>query len=159
MHRARIGLHYLRHFKVKGVDYFSTFELLVMLSILLLRCGDVQPNPGPPYIGSRSSEEHDTSVSSSSGSTFTNISLNYELIKDKFSVIHYNVQSLSNKVESLESELFNFQILCLTETWLNQTVTDDDNKFSGYNPPFRRDRQGDSHGGICVYVNENLSAK
>ena len=26
-------------------------------------------------------------------------------------------------------------------------------------PPFRRDRQGDSHVGICVYVNENLSAK
>ena len=78
------GLHYLRHFKVKGVDHFSTFELLVMFSILLLRCGDFQSNLGPPYIGLRSSEEHDTSVSSSSGSTFTNTSLNYELIKDKF---------------------------------------------------------------------------
>ena len=130
-----------------------------MLSIILLRCGDVHQNPGPPFTGSDSSV-HNTSVSSTYSASLNGASLlNYELIKDKFSVIHYNVQSLQHKVPTLESELSSFQIMCFTETWLNHTITDEDIKFSDYKPPFRRDRQSDSHGGICVYVKETIYAK
>ena len=154
IYRARIGLHYLTHCKVKGIDHFTSFELLVMLSIILLRCGDVHPNPGPPYTGSISSDEQDASISSIS--SLGNTSLKSELIKDKFSVIHYNVQSLQHKILSLESELSSFQILCFTETWLNHSVKDDNIQFSDYKSPFRRDREDDSHGGICVYVKENI---
>ena len=105
-----------------------------MLSIILLRCGDVHPNPGPPFTGSDSSE-HNTSVSSTYSASLNGASLlNYELIKDKFYVIHYNVQSLQHKVPTLESELSSFQIMCFTETWLNHTITDEDIKNLIINP-------------------------
>ena len=155
MYRARIGLHYHKHFKVKGIKHFTSFEFLVMLSIILLRCGDVHPNPGPPYTGSNSSDEHSSSDSSINDSTLRY----YDLIQEKFSVVHYNVHSLQHKVSLLESELSSFQVLCFTETWLNNSITDDSIHMSDYKPPFRRDRQDDSHGGICVYVKENLFAK
>ena len=155
MYRARIGLHYHKHFKVKGIKHFTSFEFLVMLSIILLRCGDVHPNPGPLYTGSNSSDEHSSSDSSINDSTLRY----YDLIQEKFSVVHYNVHSLQHKVSLLESELSSFQVLCFTETWLNNSITDDSIHMSDYKPPFRRDRQDDSHGGICVYVKENLFAK
>ena len=52
-YRARIGLHCCRHFKVKGLMYLSFFELMIILSLLLLRSGDVEPNPGPEFSGFR----------------------------------------------------------------------------------------------------------
>ena len=39
------------------------------------------------------------------------------IIKTKLSFVHYNVQSLSNKVELIEGELHGFDAISLTETW------------------------------------------
>ena len=44
-YRLRIGLHYHRHLKVKGLKFLSTFELFIVLSLVLIRCGDVELNP------------------------------------------------------------------------------------------------------------------
>ena len=41
VYRLRIGLNYRRQMKVKGLDYLSTFELLIILSLLLL-CYHIQ---------------------------------------------------------------------------------------------------------------------
>ena len=43
----RIGLHYGRHNKIKGLDYLTSFESLIILSLLLLKSGDIETNPGP----------------------------------------------------------------------------------------------------------------
>ena len=43
----RIGLHCALHCKVKGLKYLSSFELLIILSLLLIRSGDIELNPGP----------------------------------------------------------------------------------------------------------------
>ena len=42
-----MGLFYCCHLQVKSLNYLSFFELLIILSLLLLKCGDIQPNPGP----------------------------------------------------------------------------------------------------------------
>ena len=42
----------------------------------------------------------------------------------------------------------------ITESWLDQGTSDEGLKLNGYKL-FRRDRVGDNHGGICVYVREN----
>ena len=73
--------------------------------------------------------------------------------------MHYNIQSLLNKVDILESELSSFDVVCLSETWLDHRTTESDIKMYGFKVPYRRDRQGDNHGGICVYVKENIYAK
>lgn len=144
-YRMRIGLHYHRHHRIKGLNLLSVFELLIVLSLLLLKSGDIETNPGPV------SEQSFSSVSST-------MSLNESMIKNKFSLVHYNVQSLLNKKDILFSELSSFDIISLTETWLDQRTPDNDIEFNGYKT-YRRDRVGDSHGGVCVYVNDNLYSK
>ena len=71
-YRMHIGLHYHHHLKIKG------------LSLLLLNSGDVETNPGP------ASEYSTPSVSSTS-------SLKNTALREKFSLVHYNVQSLAYK--------------------------------------------------------------
>ena len=36
-------------------------------------------------------------------------------------MVHYNVQSLASKTDIIEPELTNFDIISLTETWLNDS--------------------------------------
>ena len=62
--------------------------------------------------------------------------------------MHYNVQSLLHKLDIIAPELSNFDLVTLTETWLNERVLTQDLAFNNYRLPFRRDRSGDSHGGI-----------
>ncbi|MES9994358.1 MAG: reverse transcriptase family protein [Candidatus Thiodiazotropha sp.] len=142
--RMRIGLHYSRHCRIKGLEHLDFFESLVIMALLLL--AGVEPNPGPISEASTSS---------------SNLSLDLndiDMIKDKFSVVHYNVQSISNKIDILESELSNFDIICLTETWLDGRTSNDTISLKEYNL-YRRDRVGDNHGGICVYVKQNVHSR
>ena len=60
VYRIQIGLHYGRHNKIKGLDYLTSFESMIILSLLLLKSGDIELNPGP-----------DTDSLSSSSSTST----------------------------------------------------------------------------------------
>ena len=135
VYRMRIGLYYSRHNKIKGLDYLTSFEPMIILSLLLLKSGDIEPNPGP-----------DTDSLSSSLSTPTQFE---EMIKNKFSVVHYNVQSLASKIEAIESELSNFDVICLTETWLDHRSSDDLLALADYTL-YRQDRGRDAYGGICV---------
>ena len=75
----RIGLHYGRHCKIKGIAHLTSFELAIFLSRLLIRSGNVGVNPGPrvPQADSESLDE--------------------SLILRFFSIVHYNIQSISSK--------------------------------------------------------------
>ena len=137
--RMRIGLHYSRHAKVKGIEHLNQFELLIIMSLLLI--GGIERNPGP--------------LSESSVDSNSDLSATEHIIEDKFSIVHYNVQSIANKLDLIESELHSFNIICITETWLDGRISDEDIKFETFNL-FRRDRPGDNHGGICVYVRNNV---
>ena len=50
-------------------------------------------------------------------------------------------------------------VISLTETWLNETVPDQDLAFSDFQIPFRRDRLPDNYGGIAVYVKHDIPCK
>ena len=91
-YRMHIGLHYCHTMKIKGLARFTNFELLTFLALLLTNCGDIETNPGP-------ASEH---------STHSNISLNEIVLREKFSLVHYNVQSLVHKKISYSQ---NFTIL------------------------------------------------
>ena len=49
-------------------------------------------------------------------------------------------------------------MISLTETWLDNTISDDEIIFNGFNS-LRRDRVNDRHGGVCVFVKSELYAK
>ena len=98
-----------------------------------------------------SSDSSQGSSSRMSFDIFNSFNLNHHL-----SFVHYNVQSLLNKLEILHAELFEFDILAFTETWLSPTTLIDDLLLQSYNTPERNDRAGDAHGGVIVYVKEGF---
>ena len=106
----------------------------------------IEPNPGP------------ISENSVNSSTLSVSFDDLNAIKNKFSVVHYNVQSISDKLDITESEFCNFDIICLTETWLDQRTSNNTLSLNEYNL-HRRDRVGDNHGGICVYAKQNIYSR
>ena len=52
----------------------------------------------------------------------------------------------------------NFDVICLTETWLDRRTADQTLNLEGYKFD-RRERDGDCHGGVCVYVNSNVYSR
>ena len=51
--------------------------------------------------------------------------LKNHLLKANFLLFTYNIQSLSNKIDIIESELRDFDAICLTETWLDRRTSDE----------------------------------
>ena len=78
--------------------------------------------------------------SDSSESTFSDSVLNdSEIIRNNFSLVHYNVQCALHKADILESELSNFDIISFSETWFDKDVNNSDIILDNYGVPFRND--------------------
>ena len=118
---------------------FSLCVLTAWIVFLIFLSGDVRPNPGP-------NSEHSLNSSVSSLSTHTTVfnSLN---LTNNLSIVHYNVQSIFQKLDALHAELNDSDILCFSETWLNAPIDTEDLLLQSYNRPERKDRAGDTHRG------------
>lgn len=71
---------------------------------------------------------------------------------------HLNVRSLSNKIDEIRFLIkkINFDILCLTETWLHEKISNTEVKIDGY-VLVRRDRgNGKRGGGVCQFIRDTL---
>jgi len=84
-------------------------------------------------------------------------------LKNKaFSVLHQNVQSISNKQTELDlvlkSSLRNIDVLCFTEHWVKadylKLIQFDQYKLASY---FSRKKY--NHGGSCIYVKNGIRTK
>ena len=124
---------------------------ITWLGILLLLSGDEHPNPGQVSTSSHSSSY------SSSGESFS--FLNTLTLSKHLSFVHYNVQSIVNKLDILSTELSDFDILAFSETWLHPNIQTTDLLFLDFKPPERKDRTGDRHGGVMIYVKDSLFYK
>ena len=106
--------------------------LYTFISLFML-CGDIHPNPGPSK---------------------------YVKSQNILSIVHCNVRSLQNKLIDLEAELKTYDIITLSETWLNTNFPADNTILNGYYPPVRKDREnGAAGGGVAIYVKDNLICK
>jgi hypothetical protein len=134
--KTKLGKNPLTPIKIKlllGLILSSYGVFIGML--LILRSGDVHPNPGPT-----------TELKS-------------------VSICQVNVQSLylrlgyhRRKIDEIHTLLINdakIDIICLSETWLDNTITDDMVKIPGY-MIHRKDRPGNSAGGAGLYITENI---
>ena len=133
------------------VIMFSLCVLTAWIVFLIFLSGDVHPNPGPV-------SEHSLNSSISSLSTNTTV-LNSLNLTHNLSIVHYNVQSIFQKLDVLHAELNDFDILCFSETWLNASTDTEDLLLQSFNRPERKDRAGDTHGGVMLYVKEGLHYK
>ena len=73
--------------------------------------------------------------------------------------MHYNVQSILSKLEILHAELIEFGVLAFSETWLNASTETDDLLLESYSAPVRKDRIGDSHRGLILYIKNGIYFK
>ena len=186
IYRARIGLHHCRHVKLKGLAKLDIFDYYTWLRFLLTTAGDIELNPGPVVgdsvnltevkaldylnffelliiissllLAGIESNPGPISEASTDSSNVSPSLGDINMLKDKFSVVHYNIQSVVNKLDIIESELNNFDIICLTETWLDQRTLNNNLSLNEYNL-YRRDRVGDRYGGICVYAKQNTYSR
>ena len=79
--------------------------------------------------------------------------------KSHLSMMHLNIQSIKPKIDIIQGTLCDFDILCFTESWLNQNISDKEISLEGYNPPFRNDRSDRLGGGVIVYCKNTLYSK
>ena len=63
-----------------------------------------------------------------------------------------------NKLDLIESELPNFDVICITESLIDGRTPDEDRQIENFKL-FRLDRSGDHYGGICVYVRNNVYSR
>ena len=119
------------YWKLPCVKVFTSLLKFSLIRILLI-IGGIEPNPGPQPNSSNT--------------------------KRTISCVHNNVCSLLPKVDLIESELSDHDVICLTETHLNNSITDDRLAILGFQKPKRKDRNRFG-GGVAIYIKNSLYAK
>ena len=74
-------------------------------------------------------------------------------------LLYYNARSLLPKMDELKglSEVESPDAICIVETWLSDSISDNELVLSGYQCVRRdRDRQG---GGVLMYVHSSFCCK
>ena len=72
--------------------------------------------------------------------------------------LHLNVRSVLHKISELRI-LFSrksLAVIAFTETWLNDSINDEEIDIDGYKV-VRRDRTSGSGGGVCLYIRSDIA--
>ena len=68
-------------------------------------------------------------------------------------IAHVNINSIRNKTDLLSAELSDYyDIICVSETKLNDTVKTSDLEIDGFRIPLRKDRQINNGGMLMIYI-------
>ena len=81
------------------------------------------------------------------------------VVEKYLTAVHNNVCSLRNKIQFLEPELRQYDIITLSETWLSPEIDNCSILFKDFHPPIRKDRLNDAHGGVAIYLKKDLICK
>ena len=119
----------------------------------MLTSVDIHPNPGP------NSSEAEISTTSFLSDEIPNTSSYSEILKCGVGIMHLNIQNLRPKLTILEAKIQQYDVVVLTETWLNQSIQNTELILTNFQPPFRRDREDRIGGGVAIYVHEGIHAK
>lgn len=124
--------------------------VLFFAALCVLLSGDIEVNPGPP------NSETEASNHSYGTNSFNTI----RSLKHSLSLVHLNVHSITSdeKLSQISIELGNFDVIGLTETLLDDSISDSQIAIDGFLPPFRKDRNRHG-GGVAVYVSDRLVAQ
>ena len=71
-----------------------------------------------------------------------------------------NIQSVKSKLDIVEAELGDGDIIMITETWLKPNVPNVSLSINNFKEPYRFDRIGDKiRGGVMIYVKSSIPSK
>ena len=124
-------------FILSAILGFIATIIPLWVTFIIYLAGDVHPNPGPV-------NNLDHSTSSTDIHSFLNL--------HHLSTVHYNVQSLKNKIGILYAEFSQFDVISFSETWLNDDCPTNDLLFPSFQYPERKDRTHDRYGGVTVHI-------
>lgn len=74
-------------------------------------------------------------------------------------IVHVNARSLSTKLDLFIAESHAYDIMTISETWLSDSDSNVNLAIPNFHLPIRRDRPGDRHGGVAIYVRDTLICK
>lgn len=73
-------------------------------------------------------------------------------------IIHLNVRSLRNKIGlMIGTGIDEYDIICLTETWLDQAISDERVNIPNFKL-YRLDRENKASGGVAIYVKDTINS-
>ena len=136
--RARIGLFVARSTKGKFKVYndlnIVNYKIFALIIMLLLIHGDIENNPGPKRRTS-----------------------------SYFSCCHWNVNSIMahNKLSLLSTynTLHKFDVICISETYLDKSADNDALSVDGYNVIRVDHPHNQKRSGACIYFKKQLKLK
>lgn len=67
-------------------------------------------------------------------------------------VFHLSSRSCRNKLEYIEDIALEYDVIRLTVTHLDMSISTDDVLLGGFSTPFRQDRRDQIGGGVMVYI-------
>lgn len=137
-YRIAIGMHGCWLF-ARLVNTNNWVVIILTIYCLLLKCGDIHPNPGPP------------------GMSFCHLNVQ-SLLSGVDRSKH--IQSQASKLDDIFESLVvsnKYDILSFTETWLSSYISSQDITLQGYQLPFRTDRSSRG-GGSMIYVSSQIPA-
>ena len=109
------------------------YKVFALIIILLLTHGDIESNPGPKC------------------RTYY------------FSCCHWNVNSIMahNKLSLLSAynTLHKFDVICISETYLDKSADNDALSIDGYNIIRADHPHNQKRGGVCIYFKDQLKLK
>ena len=75
-----------------------------------------------------------------------------------FKIIHLNIRSLMQQIDSVRLDILqhDLDILCLSETWLHEKIHDTFITADGYEI-VRLDRDRKKGGGLCMYIKDSIT--
>lgn len=103
-------------------------------------------------------EDCSLDLESDASNTSADQPIEYECCRSKgLNVIHINTRSLVNKKDELAylAERSSAAVLCVTETWLDETIHDAEVQLPGYTLQ-RKDRNREG-GGVCMFIKNSLA--
>ncbi|MCG8048754.1 MAG: endonuclease/exonuclease/phosphatase family protein [Candidatus Thiodiazotropha taylori] len=107
----------------------SNNHFCFIILMLILQALDIEENPGPA---------------------------NSNPSQADLSILHINIRSIRNKIEYIQDHFLDFDILCFTESHLDQQILNETLFLSDmYDKPYRKDRTNHG-GGLLVYINSEL---
>ena len=74
------------------------------------------------------------------------------------SIMHLNIKSLLPKLDILEAEMQQYDIVVFTESWLNPNISNNDIRIANFDPPYRKDRDNRIGGGVAIYVRKGVTS-
>ena len=74
-------------------------------------------------------------------------------------IAHSNINGLRNKIDDISVNLSEYDIICVSETKLNEHFQTKNLLIDSYHNPIRKERNINNGGGLLIYIKNNIQLR